>query len=58
MSEAQEKIKWGDILRLHGVSTVPGKEMKGLIISKGYFLLNLVSLILISTTKHTVTTTK
>lgn len=36
MSTAQEKIKWGDILRLHGVSTVPDKEMKGLIISKGF----------------------
>ena len=58
MSEAQEKIKWGDILRLHGVSTVPGREMKGLIISKGYTPPHLDSLTPISTTKPIITTTK
>ena len=58
MSEAQEKIKWGDVLRLHGVSTVPGKENKGLIISKGYFLPYLDSLIQTSTIKPMVTMTR
>ena len=58
MSEAQEKIKWGDILRLHGVSTVPGKEMKGLIISKGYTPPHLDSQTPISITKPIITTTR
>ncbi len=51
MSEEQETMKWGDILRIHGVSTIPGKECKGLIISKGYFCLHLVSQIPISIIK-------
>lgn len=51
MSEEQDTMKWGDILRIHGVSTIPGKECKGLIISKGYFCVHQVSPIPISTIK-------
>jgi len=36
MSEGQENLKWGDIVRVHGVNISKQKMPKGLIIAKGY----------------------
>ena len=35
MSTDQSTMKWGDIIRIHGVSTTSSENTKGLIISKG-----------------------
>lgn len=32
-------VRWGDIVRIHGINTGKNKSTPGLIISKGYFLL-------------------
>lgn len=35
MSEEQSVVRWGDIIRIHGVTQRSGQENKGLIMSKG-----------------------
>jgi hypothetical protein len=36
MQEEYVALKWGDIVRIHGVNLSKKKDTKGLIISKGY----------------------
>ncbi len=36
MQEEYVTLKWGDIVRIHGVNISKKNERKGLIISKGY----------------------
>jgi hypothetical protein len=35
MQQSLETLKWGDIVRIHGVNNCNKKNTKGLIISKG-----------------------
>ena len=37
MSEKQQTLKWGDVVRVHGVNLSKKNPSKGLILSKGYF---------------------
>lgn len=39
MQEENRALKWGDIVRIHGVNLSKKKTTKGLIISKGYLLI-------------------
>lgn len=51
MHEEYVTLKWGDIVRIHGVNISKKNERKGLIISKGYSFLNADSPTLTSTTR-------
>ncbi len=39
MQEDNKALKWGDIVRIHGVNLSKKKTTKGLIISKGYSII-------------------
>lgn len=41
MQEEFVTLKWGDIVRIHGVNISKKKTTKGLIISKGYLFVYL-----------------
>lgn len=53
MQEENITLKWGDVVRIHGVNVSKQKTTKGLIMSKGYLFIKLASLTLTSIIKST-----